>query len=224
MFCTTAAWLKAAASAKRGKKPSRAAESWLAATPTVTERRTNSKPPSVSRSATFMLISACLLSPVALTICVIALPVMSFTPVPLLSFACCSLASTVAEAPSTPVWMSAMSAKKFFASTQPVVTVLAATEAGSRVASTETASEGFWLGVIALSFLEVERGRLRGPGQRSARLQRDEGRQVVGAVRRRDRCGDLRLCVDPERRAEGCHVGVEVKVHGRRRLHAARLR
>jgi len=42
-------------------------------------------------------------APLALTICVIALPVMSLAPVPLESVACCSLASTVAEAPRTPV-------------------------------------------------------------------------------------------------------------------------
>jgi hypothetical protein len=44
-----------------------------------------------------------LLSFEAFTSWVIALPVTSLTPVPLLSVACCSLASTVAEAPSTPV-------------------------------------------------------------------------------------------------------------------------
>jgi hypothetical protein len=69
--------------------------------------------------------------------------------------ACCSFASTVAAAPSTPVWMTARISANLAASTQPVATVAAACDTGSSVASTAMFSEAREFGNMVLSFRGV---------------------------------------------------------------------
>jgi hypothetical protein len=80
---TTPAWLLGRGGhVARVHAEQRAADSSDAAVPTVTDSATQAKPLTVSRSSSRTSMLACLLSPLALTIWVIALPVMSFAPVP----------------------------------------------------------------------------------------------------------------------------------------------
>src|SRR5206468_2562497 len=67
---------------------------------------------------------------------------------PDVSVACRSFASIVADAPSTPVEITARKRWKFLIETQPDTTVATPCETGSRLAASASISDPFWFGVM----------------------------------------------------------------------------